>query len=169
LCYFIYLATPLTLSEVRSMLPPGMSAHSASPAEHAVLRPLRRGAQTVVQLRVGSCSCDLIRARDPDARTDERHLRARHAKAGLPRTEIIHQLERHRRGHGVHAPEEGWPAALAAFVSEHARNAGPTLYYLHFAPGPVHPTEPVRSLPVSLILARADQWLVEGQPTTVVP
>jgi hypothetical protein len=151
------------------MLPLGMSAHSASPAEQAVLRPLHRGAQTVVQLRVGSCSCDLIRARDPDPRTDERYLRARHSKAGLPRAEIIRELERHRRGTAAIPPEEGWPAALAAFVSEHARNAGPSLYYLHFAPGPVRPTGPVRSAPVGLILARADGWLVEGQPLIVVP
>jgi hypothetical protein len=169
LCYFLYLATPLTLSEVRSMIPPGMNAHSASPAEQAVLRPLHRRAQTVIQLRVGSCSCDLIRARDPDPRTDERHLRARHAKAGLPRAEIIRELERHRRGTPVFPPEEGWPKALTAFVSEHARNAGPTLYYLHFAPGALRPAEPVRSTPVALVLARADGWLTEGQPLLVVP
>lgn len=169
MCYFLFLATPLTLSEVRSMLPPGMSAHSASTAEQAVLRPLHRGAQTVAQLRVGSCSCDLIRARDPDPRTDERHLRSRHSQAGLPRAEIVRELERHRKGATHFPPEEGWPVALTGFVSEHARNAGPTLYYLHFAPGPLRPTEPPRSAPVSLVLARADQWLVEGRPTIVLP
>jgi hypothetical protein len=151
------------------MLPPGMNAHSASPAEQAVLRPLHRGAQTVVQLRVGSCSCDLIRARDPDPRTDERYLRARHSKAGLPRSEIIRELERHRRGAAAVPPEEGWSRALAAFVSEHARNAGPTLYYLHFAPDPLRPTAPVRFIPVALVLARADGWLTEGEPLIVMP
>ena len=105
------------------MLPPGMSAHSAGPAEQALLRPLHRGAQTVAQLRVGSCSCDLIRMRDPDPRTDERHLRARYSQAGLPRAEIVRELERHRQGTTHFPPQEGWPAALTAFVSEHARNA----------------------------------------------
>jgi hypothetical protein len=151
------------------MLPPGMSAHSASPTDQALLRPLHRGAQTVAQLRVGSCSCDLIRTRDPDPHTDERYLRTRYSKAGLSRPEIVRELERHRRGTAAFPPQEGWPAALTAFVSEHARNAGPTLYYLHFAPGPLRPTEPARSAPVSLILARADPWLVEGRPTIVLP
>jgi len=151
------------------MLPLGMNAHSANPAEQAVLRPLHRGAQTVVQLRVGSCSCDLIRPRDPDPRADERHLRARYSKAGLPRAEIIRELERHRRGATVVPPEEGWFKALAGFVSEHARNAGPTLYFLHFAPGPLPPTEPLRSTPVALVRARADGWLTEGQPLVVLP
>jgi hypothetical protein len=169
LCYFLYLATPLTLSEVRSMLPPGITAHSVGHAEQTVLRPLNRGAQTVVQLRVGSCSCDLIRPRDPDFRIDERHLRTRYSKAGLPRVEIVRELERHRRRTTAFPPDEGWPVALTAFVSEHARNAGPSLYYLHFAPGPLHPTQPPRSAPVSLILAHADHWLVEGRPTIVFP
>jgi hypothetical protein len=151
------------------MLPPGMSAHPASAAEQAILRPLHRGAQTVLQLRVGSCSCDLIRARDPDPRADERHLRARHSKAGLPRTEIIRELERHRRGASTLPPGEGWSTALAAFVSEHARNAGPSLYYLHFAPGPLRPTEAARSAPVSLLLGRSGNWLAEGQPLIVLP
>jgi hypothetical protein len=151
------------------MLPTGMSAHPASTAEQAVLRPLQRGAQTVLQLWVGSCSCDLIRARDPDPRTDERHLRARHSKAGLPRAEIIRELERHRRGTTAVPPTEGWSKALAAFVSEHARNAGASLYYLHFAPGRLQPTEAVRSAPVSLVLARSDNWLAEGEPLIVLP
>jgi hypothetical protein len=151
------------------MLPSGLSAHSASAAEQALLRPLRRGVQTVVQLWVGSCSCDLIRQRDPDPHTDERYLRGRYSKAGLSRAEIVRELERHRRAAGQHPPEEGWRAALAGFVSEHARNAGPSLYYLHFAPGPIQPTEPVRSVPANLILARADGWLVEAQPTIVLP
>jgi hypothetical protein len=123
----------------------------------------------VVQLRVGSCSCDLIRARDPDTRTDERYLRARHSKAGLPRAEIIRELERHRRATTAVPPAEGWSHALAAFVSEHARNAGPSLYYLHFAPGPLRPTDAIRTAPVSLVLARADNWLAEGEPRIVLP
>ena len=84
---------------------------------------------------MGACSGDLVRPRLADPVEDERELRARYQRAKLPRAEIIKELERHRRGpERRQVPPEGWAAAVAAFVVEHARNAGPTLYLLHFGP-----------------------------------
>jgi hypothetical protein len=164
-CYDLRIATPLTLSEVRSMLPYGIIADPVPSTELTGFRALLPSAQTAAHLRVGACSCDLVRPRLPDAREDERHLRARYKALGLSRDRIIRELERHRqRTPGIREPERGWRAALAAFVAEHARNAGPTLFRLTFHPGPVEPAtagSPVRRT-VSEIRARPEHWLEEG-------
>jgi hypothetical protein len=134
-CYYLRIASSLTLSEVRSMLPPGITADPLSSLELASYRTLLTGAQTAAHLRVGACSCDLVRQRLPDAREDERHLRARYKALGLPRDRIVRELERHRRSTpGIAEPAGGWRRALVAFVAEHARNAGPTVYHLSFHP-----------------------------------
>lgn len=153
------------------MLPAGLAAQPAEPGEAAKLRHLVPAAQTAAVLLVGGCSCDLVRPRHPDSREDERHLRDRYRKLGLPRSEIIRQLERHRRGGPAGRQEPGaWAAALAAFVAEHARNAGPTLYYLRFGP-PQEPAPPPGA-PVTLRVADVrgapDRWLNEQQPVLVV-
>jgi hypothetical protein len=170
-CYFLRIASPLTLSEVRSMLPTGMAADPLPSAELAGLRALLPSAQTVAQLRVGACSCDLVRPRLPETREDERHLRTRYKALGLTRDRIIRELERHRRGlPGIQEPEGGWRAALAAFVAEHARNAGPTLYRLTFGPGPdpaVGERDIVRRT-ASEVRARPQHWLEEGRSTLVL-
>lgn len=172
MCYFITIATPLSLSEVRSMLPAGVTAHPAPASETALFRRAFPAAQTVATLLAGACSCDLVRPRDPDRRVDERHLRERYFRANLSREHIIRELERHRRGHegrrdvGVPGPE-----ALAAFVLEHARNAGPTLYGLRFGPGGELPDlerEPAVRRSVAEVRAAPAGWLAEGIPTLVV-
>ena len=56
------------------MLPAGMAVDPLPSAELAGLRALLPAAQTVAQLRVGACSCDLVRPRLPETREDERHL-----------------------------------------------------------------------------------------------
>jgi hypothetical protein len=62
--------------------------------------------------------------------------------------------------------------ALAAFVAEHARNAGPTLYELRFGPAAAasHPPDLTRAAEVPLARVRAAPggWLEEGRPITVV-
>ena len=170
MCYFLRLASPLTLSEVRSMLPPGLSAGGGTTAELAWLRGALPTAQTAVHLRVGGCACDLVRPRDPDQRTDERHLRERYFRMGLSRETIVGELERHRR-HRSAPPREGWPRALADFVAEHARNAGPTLYELRFGPAAsaTDPPDLTRAASLSLDRVRNDPegWLEEGRPVTV--
>jgi hypothetical protein len=134
-CYYLTIASPLTLSEVRSMLPPGITADPLPSSELASFRTLLPGAQTAAHLRVGACSCDLVRPRLPEPLEDERHLRARYKALGLPRDRIVRELERHRRSFpGIREPAGGWRSALAAFVAEHARNAGPTVYHLSFHP-----------------------------------
>jgi hypothetical protein len=169
LCYFLYLATPLTLSEVRSMVPSGMTAHVAEPALQRELLPLLPEARTVVRLLVGACSCDLVRFRHPASREDERHHRERYRRLGGSRPEMIAALERHRRGAGIRPPVGGWARALAGLVAEHARNAGPSLYLVRFLPeAPRAATVAgVRPLALDLVLAAPDQWLAEGVPTLV--
>jgi hypothetical protein len=169
LCYFVYLGTALTLSEVRSMLPSGMTAHVAEPAEQQRLLALLPEAKTVVRLLVGACSCDLVRHRHSESREDERHHRERYRRLGGERPAMIAALERHRRGAGIRPPRGGWPKALADLVAEHARNAGPSLYLLRFLPEPTpaSPPAPVRHLSLALVLAAPDRWLEEGVPILV--
>jgi hypothetical protein len=169
LCYFLYIASPLTLSEVRSMVPPGAVADLGSFAEQQTLRRIHPEAQTVARLLIGRCSCDFIRARLPDAREDERHLRERYRQLEVPRSVVIEALERHRRGAGVRPPIGGWPAALGRFVAEHARNAGPTLYHLSFSPqASLAPPGNPRSVSVADVLSTPEGWLREEAPALVI-
>jgi hypothetical protein len=168
-CYFLTIASPLTLSEVRSMLPAGLSAQPVGPAETAAARRVLPAAQTVASLLVGACSCDLVRPRLGDVREDERHLRGRYGALRLPRDEIIRRLERHRRRPAA-VPREPWGPLLAAFVAEHARNAGATLYTLGFGDGPrpvPSDSAPVTRTPAQ-VRAQPAGWLEEDQPVLVI-
>jgi hypothetical protein len=171
LCYFLYIASPLTLTEVRSMLPTGTTAELASYSDQQSLKSILPAAQTVARILVGRCSCDLVRQRLPDPLEDERHLRQRYRALQLPRPNVIESLERHRlRARSGPLPPRDWPEALAGFVVEHARNAGPTLYLLHFGfpdslvlNGP----EPYSTLAVRDVRLDHQGWLAEGRPTVV--
>jgi hypothetical protein len=169
LCYFLYLASPLTLSEVRSMLPAGAVADLTGFADQQTMKAAHSATQTVARLLIGRCSCDLVRLRQDDSREDERHLRERYRRLEVPRPLVIAALERHRRGTGIRPPPGGWLAALARFIAEHARNAGPTLYHLHFAAevAPLPPLAGVRDLTVGEVLAQPEGWLLEGSPARV--
>jgi hypothetical protein len=151
------------------MLPPGMVADALPPEELMRLRKLLPAAQTAAHLRVGPCSCDLVRPRQADRRDDERDLRRRYAKLGLSRDRIIRELERHRGGSPSAEPASGWRVALAEFIAEHARNAGPTLYHLVFDPVEAKAAD-ARVLTRSIADVRADpeKWLQEGPPVIVV-
>jgi len=151
------------------MLPPGIAADALPMAELTRLRALLPAAQTAAHLRVGPCSCDLVRSRHLDAREDERHLRRRYSSLGLPRDRIIRELEHHRSKPTPAEPRGGWRAALAGFVAEHARNAGPTLYQLDFQPGvrDAADGQPLTRT-VAEIRADPDGWLQEGHPMVVV-
>jgi hypothetical protein len=171
-CYDLRIASSLTLSEVRSMLPAGLTADALGSAELTTFRPLLPSVQTVAHLRVGACSCDLVRPRLPDPREDERHLRARYKALGLSRDLIVRELERHRRASppALREPAAGWRTALADFVAEHARNAGPTLFRLTFQPASddsTRGTAPLRRT-VAEIRAGPDRWLEEGRPILVL-
>lgn len=143
------------------MLPPGLTAQPADRADHHRLRALHPAAQTVARLVVGACSCDLVRGRHADPREDERHHRERHRRTGAGRERVLAAIERHRRGARIPMPPGGWPRALAAFVAEHARNAGPTLYLLQFGEEPAAPELPVRRATVAEVRARPEGWLME--------
>jgi hypothetical protein len=171
-CYFLYIASPLTLSEVRSMLPGGLTADLAPTVQRAALQRIHPPARTVAQLLVGACSCDLVRPRLENPIDDERELRARYQGWKLPRSEIIRELERHRRGPLPRLrPSRGWAEALADFVVEHARNAGPTLYLLDFGPHLPRTRQETAALPLSRsveeVRKRTEPWLVEGKPVLV--
>jgi hypothetical protein len=129
------------------MLPPGIAADALPPAELTRFRTLLPAAQTAAHLRVGPCSCDLVRSRHLDTR----------------------ELERHRRGLAPAEPRGGWRAALAGFVAEHARNAGPTFYQLDFQPGgrDAGDGQPL-TCTVAEVRADPDGWLQEGHPVVVV-
>lgn len=151
------------------MLPAGITADVLPTPELARLRAMLPSAQTAAHLKVGPCSCDLVRPRLADPREDERHLRQRYAKLGLSRDRIIGELERHRCTPALAEPRAGWRNALSEFAVEHARNAGPTLYHLAFRPGwrePATPTAGTRT--VAEVRADPEGWLEEGQPLIVV-
>jgi hypothetical protein len=151
------------------MLPRGMTAHVAEPAEQQHLLALLPEARTVVRLLVGACSCDLVRHRHTESKEDERHHRERYRRLGGARPAVIAALERHRRGAGIRPPPGGWPRALADLVAEHARNAGPSLYLLRFLPEAPRagPPPAARHLSLGLVLADPDRWLSEGAPILV--
>ena len=169
MCYFLYIASPLTLSEVRSMLPAGLNADLA-PTHRAALNRLHPAARTVAKLVIGACSCDLFRPRQADPIEDERELRSRYSRAKVSRSQMIKALERHRRGALYPTgASRGWSEALAGFVVEHARNAGPTLYLLEFAHEESGGKHAETALPCSLADVRRHhaRWLTEGKPTLV--
>ena len=153
------------------MLPAGLVAQPADRADHRQLLALHPAARTVVRLVVGSCSCDLVRARHADPREDERQHRDRFRRAEASREVLIGALDRHRRGAEVPPPAVGWPRALAAFVAEHARNAGETLFLLRFtAPARQEPaTHHARRRLAADIVARPESWLAEDVPVLVGP
>ncbi|HEX6644548.1 MAG TPA: hypothetical protein VF037_07720 [Gemmatimonadales bacterium] len=169
MCHFLYVATPLTLSELRSMLPTGLAADLLPPAEHAVLLPLLAGARTAARLLAGACSCDLYLARDPKGHSEEAELRRRYRELGVTRDLRIRALDRHRRHGTVLRHPMEWARLVTAFVAEHARNAGPTLYYREVAAegmrGPARPPEPI---PLARVLELPSAWLPEGVPVVVI-
>ncbi len=169
MCYFLYLASPLTLSEVRSMLPTPLRADLANSQTSQVLKSIDPTAQSVVRILVGQCSCDLIRPRLAGQREDERHLRERYRRLKVPRSVTIGALERHRRGLLPLPTAQSAQRAVAAFVAEHARNAGTSLYYLHFSAEeePLSQVSTARRTTVTQVAATPDSWLIEGSPIFV--
>ncbi len=168
MCYFLYIASPLTLSEVRSMLPAGLTADLASSSHHETFRTIHPEAATVARILVGRCSCDLVRRRLDDPKDDERHLRERYRRLAVPRSTVIAALERHRRQAGQRERAD-WPGELSKFVAEHARNAGATLYYLDFCPDDARGTVPaeIRLISTSAPSATSAPWLLEATPMLV--
>ena len=170
MCHFLCIASPLTLSEVRSMLPDGLAADLLPPAGARLLAPLLKPARTFARLLSGPCSCDFFLQRDPEHRREEAELRRHYRALGLSRERMIAALERHRRGEPTRPPEE-WMRLLAGFVAEHARNAGPTLYFRQMSPdGLPAVTPPAGSIRLTVpeVLSHPAEWLREDRATIVV-
>ena len=171
MCYFLFIASPLTLTEVRSMLPPGLTCDLASKVGQQAVKAMHPEAVTVARILAGRCSCDLIRARLPAPKDDERHLRERYRRLGLSRSAMIEALERHRGPVTPRAREsEAGGGELWRFVAEHARNAGPSLYYLHFSSDsdPPSPVGSIRRVSSAMVTASTGDWLEEGTPTLII-
>lgn len=188
MCYVLRVASPLTLSEVRSMLPAGLRADLRDAAEVRLWHAHLPEIETVAALLHGDCSCDLITPRPLDPKADDAELRKRYRALGATRTTIIDALERHGRARTLRQYAPGhWPLALNRFVAEHARNAGETGYLLRYetsggtqgrsdAEQPLRPSTsaPLRpSVPAPLRLpvpARTDHaWLVPDALIIVTP
>lgn len=81
MCYLLTVASPLTLSEVRSMLPAGMHADLQEAALVHAWRTILPETQAVAALIHGGCSCDLVLPRPADAKADDAELRKRYRVA----------------------------------------------------------------------------------------
>lgn len=161
MCYSCHLITPLTLSEIRAMLPGPASASPLPVAQAVPLLGLLLEARSALTLSVGACACAFVPAlQGLDLRSQERALRARYRSLALGREQVIRYLERHRTGEGLRrADGTDWPRRFHAFAVEHARNAGPSVYLLQFADSPHGPAR------VHCTLAnhqRPETWLQEG-------
>ncbi len=152
------------------MLPADLTADLASSADHQSLRAIHPEAVTVARILSGRCSCDLVRPRLSEPREDERHLRERYRSMNTPRLVVIAALDRHRRRDATRLRQVNWPGKLSRFVAEHARNAGPTLYYLDFCPDPASSSRPTSASPVTVTVSTVisgERWLTEAIPTLV--
>jgi hypothetical protein len=115
----------------------------------------------------------MVVERETVPKDDEAHLRPRYRHHGLSRPATIAALERHRRGRERrHRALGHWQSALADFVAEHARNAGESLYLLHFTPSGTleafPAADPIR-LTAMQVRERPAAWLPSEQPVLVAP
>ena len=165
MCFALYLASPLTLSEIRSMLPAGFGADLVDPQSQRLLKQRFPDSQTGAVLLRGRCSCALVERGAGDG-VWEAELRKRYRKVKASREEIIKALERHRAQ--AELREADGVEVLRKFVLEHAKNAGPSLYYLKFG---AEPFQPLGAVPVPGSGERASalsaEWLREGEPVVV--
>lgn len=173
MCHFVYIASPLTLSEVRSMLPADLVAELLTTPDRQALLALHYDAQDAMRILHGRCSCDLIKQRLQDPAADEVVHRQRYRHLGYDRSRIIRYLEEHRRAAQDRRPRaEGyWGKAFNIFVAEHARNAGATLYYRHFSQdglsGDPGLKADMKRLPVDQVKGPVSDWLPENVPLLV--
>ena len=167
MCYALYLASPLTLSEVRSMLPTGFGADLVDPASQRLLKKRHLDAQTGAVLLRGRCSCALVEEGAADG-VWEAELRKRYRAAKSTRDDIIRGLERHRALAELRAAKG--TETFTTFVLEHVKNAGPSMFYLRFG---VDPFLPLTAVPAPTVVERVASldagWLREGEAVVVAP
>lgn len=170
MCHFVFIASPLSVSEIRSMLPAGLTLDTLLPADTAALRALSPDAATFARLLIGNCSCDFFLERGEDGRAGERELRVRYRALGMARADVMAALERHRRrvARPRSLPER--QQQLTTFVAEHARNAGTTLFLRAVSSGGM-PEEPLREpilRTVAEVRGEPAAWLPELTPVLVI-
>ena len=165
MCYLLTLVSPLTLSEIRSMLPEGVTAELVPVEQRPARLALLPRATTAVHLAVGRCACGLVAPARSDAEA-ERAIRRHHQGRKATREQVLAALARHRAGRELRTANTAPQGTLGAFVVEHARNAGTSVYFLH-PPGedrlkgdPVPVALPDQTLPP---LA----WLLPGTPVKI--
>lgn len=148
----------------------GVTIDLLPPADGARLRALLPDAQTAVRFLSGKCSCDIFLQRDPVAHREESELRRRWRKLGMNRQAILAATDRHRRPPARDRAPEAWQQDIAAFVAEHLRNAGPTLYLHQFSgDGHVHqPADDAVEFALEKVRRNPVNWLPEGTPVIVV-
>jgi hypothetical protein len=156
------------------MLPEGISADLLHPSLQRFFLDQYHPARTAVALSHGGCACDLAGRRRPDIAEDERELRAKYRASGASRSLTISALEAHRRRpERPIVPPGHWSAAFAAFVAEHARNAGPALFYLDFTPEverqPPWPAGATGTVTAHTVREHPASWLPDSQPIVVIP
>ena len=155
------------------MLPEGIVANLVSPALQRQWTARFPSARTVVTLRHGRCACGLAGQRHQDIKEEERRLRERYRRAGVGRSQVIAALERHRGAPRHHPELNRSTQALAALVAEHARNAGPSLYFLDFSAEsermPPWTDAAPDSITAAQVRANPGTWLPELTPVLVTP
>ncbi len=157
------------------MTPHGITVDLLPPADGHRLRELMPESQTCARFLSGKCSCDLFLRRDPVTHREDSELRQRWRKLGMNRQAILaatdrHRVtDRHRRAPLVRHSPDAWRTVMAAFVAEHLRNAGPTLFLHQFSgDGHVHPASEAVEVELSKVRRSPAGWLAEGVPTIVV-
>jgi hypothetical protein len=152
------------------MLPAGLAADPLPPLDTRRFQRHLPGRQSASRLLVGACSCDLILDRDPDDHRDESHLRRRYRALGLNRDAIIQAIDRHRQGIHPARSANAWQELFDAFVAEHARNAGDTLFYREFSDGGLMGDVLNRGYHLTGLRATSGKqlaWLPENEPVVV--
>lgn len=165
MCYLLTLVSPLTLSEIRSMLPAGVTADLVPAEQRPGRLALLSGAATAAHLAVGLCACGLVDPGRPDADA-ERAIRQQYQGRRDTRERVLAAVARHRAGQALRAAGTAPPGALGSFVVEHARNAGASVYFLHPPGGDRLEGDPVPVAPPDPTVPPLT-WLLPGSPVKV--
>ncbi len=165
MCYLLTLVSPLTLSEIRSMLPVAVTAELVPLEQRPARLALLPKAATAAHLSVGRCACGLVDPDRPEADA-ERAIRQHYQGRRDTRDQVLMAVARHRAGQRLRGARSVPPGALGAFVVEHARNAGPSVYFLHPPGGDRLHGDPVPVAPPDPAVPPLT-WLRPGTPVMV--
>lgn len=171
MCHHLWIASPLTLSELRAMLPATFTADTVTGDERRLLLSWAPAARETIRLRIGGCACALYLERDEAAaQSEESALRGRYFRQGVPRDEVIRALDRHRAATRPPVAAREHRAAFAQFVAEHARTGGPLLAVRVFSAEARLPlAEAPQPTPLQAVRTTPCQWLPEDRPVRVEP